>query len=207
MRGHGLHGMACAVKGGRGDSYPRFHAATCHTKKGQGGVPALYSLSEPLSIRIKGHHKSTAHHPPRLDSTRRTLAAVGGVSPGERIQAQFGAQLEAIIERVGPPGSFRWVIDLRHTLIHRGRRLQMSELRPVRSGIVGFDGRPVIRTDVIHQLPRDPGRSEVEMFLDATRPPVLTESAATTLLGVVTLGRHFLSCARRPIVISQIGAS
>lgn len=120
-----------------------------------------------------------------LDSSRRTLAHVAGASAGERAQAQFGAELEALIERVGPPGWFRWVIDLRNTLIHRGRRLQMSELRPVPSGIVGLDGRPVIRTDVIHQPPRDPGRSDVEMFLDAAHAPVLTESAAMTLLGVL----------------------
>jgi len=81
-----------------------------------------------------------------LDSARRTLAAVGGAGAGERVQAQFGADLEALIERVGPQGWFRWVIDLRNTLIHRGRRLQMSELRPVPSGIVGPDGRRVIRT-------------------------------------------------------------
>ena len=61
----------------------------------------------------------------------------------------------------------------------------MSELRPTQSGVVGSDGRPIIRTDVIHQLPRDPGRSDVEMFLDPSRPPVLTESAAMTLSGVL----------------------
>jgi hypothetical protein len=120
-----------------------------------------------------------------LDSARRTLAAIDGASAGERAQAEFGAALEVLIERVGPPGWFRWAIDLRNTLIHRGRRLQMSELRPVPSGIVGPDGRPVIRTDVIHQLPRDPGRSDVEMFVDAAHPPVLTESAAMTLAGVL----------------------
>ena len=43
----------------------------------------------------------------------------------------------------------------------------------------------MIRTDVIRQLPRGPGRSDVEMFLDTSRPPVLTESAATTLLGAL----------------------
>jgi len=101
-----------------------------------------------------------------LDSARRALAAVGRANPGEVLQAQFGGQLEASIERAGPSGWFRWVVDLRNTLVHRGRRLQMSELRPVPSGVVGFDGRPVIRTDVIHQLPRDPGRSDVEMFPD-----------------------------------------
>jgi hypothetical protein len=120
-----------------------------------------------------------------LDSARRALAEVAGAGPGERLQAQFGASLEALIEIAGPSGWFRWVVDLRNTVIHRGRRLQMSELRPVPSGIVSPDGRPVIRTDVIHQLPRDPGRSDVEMFLDAAHAPVLTESAAMTLLGVL----------------------
>lgn len=120
-----------------------------------------------------------------LDSARRTLAAVAGAGAAERLQGQFGAELEALIGRGGPPGWFRWVMDLRNTLIHRGRRLQMPELRPVPSGIVGLDGRPFIRTDVIHQLPRDPGRSDVEMFLDAAHAPVLTESAATTLRGVL----------------------
>jgi hypothetical protein len=120
-----------------------------------------------------------------LDSARRTLAAVAGSGAGEQLQHQFEANLGVLIGRVGPPGWFRWVIDLRNTLIHRGRRLQMSELRPVPSGIVDRDGRPVIRTDVIHQLPRDPGRSDVEMFLDAAQSPVLTESAAITLLGLL----------------------
>ena len=120
-----------------------------------------------------------------LDSARRALAGVGETAPGDRLQAQFGAQLETLIQQAGPSGWFRWVVDLRNAQIHRGRRLQMSELRPVPSGVVGFDGHPVIRTDVIHQLPRDPGRSDVEMFLDLSHPPVLTESAAMTLLGVL----------------------
>ena len=120
-----------------------------------------------------------------LDSARRALAQVTGASAGDRVQADFRAQLEALVEGVGPPGWFRWAVDLRNTLIHRGRRLQMSELRPIPSRLVHPDGRPVIRTDVIHQLPRDPRRSDVEMFLDAANPPVLTETAATTLLGVL----------------------
>jgi hypothetical protein len=120
-----------------------------------------------------------------LDSARRALAAISGANACEALQVQFAAQLEAVIDQSGPPAWFRWVVDLRNTLIHRGRRLQMSELRPAPSGVVGFDGRPVIRTDVIHQLPRDPGRSDVEMFLGPNRPPVLTESAAVTLSGVL----------------------
>jgi len=61
----------------------------------------------------------------------------------------------------------------------------MSELRPIPCQLVNPDGGPIIRTHVIHQLPRDPGRSDVEMLLDTANPPVLTESAATTLRGVL----------------------
>jgi hypothetical protein len=61
----------------------------------------------------------------------------------------------------------------------------MSELRPVPSGVVGAEGRPIIRTDVTHQLPRDPGRSDVEMFLGMSQPPVLTESTAMSLRGIL----------------------
>ena len=67
-----------------------------------------------------------------LDSARRALGQVTGAA-GDRIQADIRAQLEALIERVGPPGWFRWTLDLRNTVIHRGRRLQLSELRPIPS--------------------------------------------------------------------------
>ncbi len=53
------------------------------------------------------------------------------------------------------------------------------------SGIVDASGLPILRTDVIHQLPRDPARSDVEMFLAAPHAPVLSESAEMTLLGVL----------------------
>lgn len=48
-----------------------------------------------------------------LDSARRALAQVTGVSAGDRVQADFRAQLEALIEEVGPPGWFRWAVDLK----------------------------------------------------------------------------------------------
>jgi len=43
------------------------------------------------------------------------FAAVNEAGAGERVQAQFGADLETLIARAGPPGWFRWVIDLRNT--------------------------------------------------------------------------------------------
>jgi hypothetical protein len=59
-----------------------------------------------------------------LDIARRALGQVAGATAGDRIQADLLFNLEALIERVGPPGWFRWTVDLRNTLIHRGRRLK-----------------------------------------------------------------------------------
>ena len=120
-----------------------------------------------------------------LAKARQALAKVGGTTDGERTQVAFRERLEGAIEQAGPTGWLSWTIDLRNMLIHRGRRLQPIELRPIPSGILQADGSPVVRTDVFHLLPRDPGRSEVEMFLDTDRAPVLTESAAVTLRSVL----------------------
>jgi hypothetical protein len=120
-----------------------------------------------------------------LGRARSALRAVGGASPGERVQMEFRERLEAAIGGAGRPGWLAWVTDLRNTFIHRARRLQMVELRPTPSGIIGADGLEVISTDAIHQLPRDPGRSDVEMFLEAATPPVLEESAEMTLTSVI----------------------
>jgi hypothetical protein len=98
-----------------------------------------------------------------------------------------GSQSERLVENSqltvdGAVGRAR--LDDRRTL-EGGRRLQMVELRPTFSGIIGGDGLEVISTDAIHQLPRDPGRSDVEMFLEAATAPVLEESAEMTLTSMV----------------------
>src|SRR5262245_16542134 len=48
---------------------------------GQGGTSAFYSLSEPLSIRINGHHKGSAHRPPLGYGLTATLWRVSGLFP------------------------------------------------------------------------------------------------------------------------------
>jgi hypothetical protein len=120
-----------------------------------------------------------------LGSARKALAQIAAVDAGARIQTQFRADLEGLIARTGAQGWLQWALDMRNMLVHRGRRFQPSELRPLPTGVVGPDGRQILRTEVIPQLPRDPGRSDVEMFLDATHPPVLTEGAGATIRGVL----------------------
>ena len=120
-----------------------------------------------------------------LDRARRALGRIGGAGRGEQLQRDLNGALEAAINESGPSGWLPWATDLRNMLIHRGRRLWISELRPMPSSIISPGGEPVIRTDVIHLLPRDPGKSDVEMFLSAGTPPVLTESAEITLRGIL----------------------
>ncbi len=67
----------------------------------------------------------------------------------------------------------------------RGRRMQMQQFRPGHY-IYGPDSRPILRSDVIRHLPRDPGLSDVEALVQ--RPAdalVLTEPAEVSLAGVI----------------------
>jgi hypothetical protein len=70
-------------------------------------------------------------------------------------------------------------------LVHRGRRVEHGQLLPSPRFIYGPEGEPIIRTRRVIRLPMDPGRSEVEVFLDAPWSQVLTEDAKRTLEGLV----------------------
>ncbi len=118
---------------------------------------------------------------------RQALRRIAGSTPGAAAQRTLADRLERAIAEAGPPGWLEWLIDLRNMYVHRGRRLELAELRAVPSGILGPDGRPVIRTDLLPLLPRDPGWSDVQVFLKfaPARPLVLTENAEVTLRGVL----------------------
>ena len=51
--------------------------------------------------------------------------------------------------------------------------------------LYGPDGKPVPRVRVLTHLPRDPGRSDIEVFLEPSKSPVLTEDAQQTLDGLL----------------------
>src|SRR5262249_35373326 len=68
MQEHGLrrNGLCCEGRGRR----RQLPQVPCHglpTQKGQGRTDAAYSLSEPLSTRIRGHHKRGAFAPKAAD--------------------------------------------------------------------------------------------------------------------------------------------
>ena len=103
---------------------------------------------------------------------------------GGQIQAEFGAKLEEFIKGAGPPGWLKWVLGFRNMLVHRGRRTTFSQFIPRTPVLLDPRGRPIPRVRVVRHLPRDPGRSEVQVAL-SDRTPVLTEDATQTLDGIL----------------------
>jgi hypothetical protein len=103
---------------------------------------------------------------------------------GTAMQAQFATQLEAAIAGAGPPGWLDWTLDFRNMLVHRGRRIEHGQFLPIEPVLYGPDGRPAPRARRAAQLPRDPGRSDVEVFIDTPWEHVLPEEARKTLFGL-----------------------
>lgn len=114
---------------------------------------------------------------------------------GERLQADFATLLEREIQSAGPPGWLNWTTDFRNMVVHRGRRFQMVQLLPKETQVLGPNGRPVPRIRAALQLPQEPDRSDVEMFLDTASPPVLTEDAERTLTGLFETAVQFINQA------------
>jgi hypothetical protein len=121
-----------------------------------------------------------------FDKARAKLAKINGaVHAGANRQAQLAAQLEAAISAAGPPGWLGWTLDFRNMLVHRGRRIELGQYLPITPVLLGADGQPVPRARRIAHLPRDPGRSDVEVFLGTPWNTVLHEEGQRTLQGLM----------------------
>ena len=104
---------------------------------------------------------------------------------GTRAQGEIGKSILVAIERVGPPGWLAWALDYRNMLVHRGRQMTMTHLLPEKSPILSATGLPTVYSRPVVLLPNDPGRSEVEVLLDAPANHfMLTEDATLTVEGV-----------------------
>lgn len=111
---------------------------------------------------------------------------------GERVQAIFGAKFEGLISSVGPEGWLEWALAFRNMLVHRGRRIELGQFVQRTPVLYGPEGQPVLRARRVTHLPRDPGRSDVEVFLDASSTPLLTESDDQTLYGLIESTKSFV---------------
>ena len=102
----------------------------------------------------------------------------------ERRHADFSRKFEESIAQSGPIGWVEWLLDYRNMLVHRGRRIQMGQIVP--SEVLGHDGLPARPIQITH-LPRDPGRSDVQVLrdLDGLDRFLLAEDVGTTLNGLI----------------------
>jgi hypothetical protein len=116
------------------------------------------------------------------------------------MQAQFAARLEASIAAAGPPGWLDWTVDLRNMLVHRGRRIEYGQFVPRTPVLYGADALPVLRARRVTHLPRDPGRSDVEVFLDTPWTLILSEEGERTLQGLVNSTKALLETTARDLI-------
>jgi hypothetical protein len=114
---------------------------------------------------------------------RRALGKVSPGGEGAEIQARFGTVLEAKIATAGPAGWLNWTLDLRNMLVHRGRRTVFGQFLPPDVRLYDADGDPVLRVRRVSHLPRDPARSDIEVFLDKPWSFVLAEDGDRTVRG------------------------
>ena len=106
-------------------------------------------------------------------------------TPGGRLQMDFGARFRQLIHDAGPDGWLEWTTTFRNMLAHRARRIEFIQLRSD-SSLYGPYDEPIIRTESIHHLTRDPGLSDIEALLYRRRQElVLSERAEASLDGVL----------------------
>jgi hypothetical protein len=121
-----------------------------------------------------------------FDRARARLSKVtGAANDGEKMQAEFAGRFEANIANCGPPGWLDWTLDFRNMLVHRGRRFEIGQFLPKTPPLFGADGLPLLRARRATHLPRDPGRSDVEVALDTPWTMVLGEESERTLQGLI----------------------
>ena len=116
-------------------------------------------------------------------------------SAGAKAQADFAARLESAIAAAGPHGWIDWTLDVRNMLVHRGRRIEMGQYLPITPVLLGPDGKPAPRARRVSHVPRDPGRSDIEVFIDTPWKMVLHEEGTRTLQGLMN---STASCWRPP---------
>ena len=137
-----------------------------------GTIVAVIAL--PMEVLTAGFNR-VRHH---LKGVRKKNSS--SRTDNERRHADFSDWLEDSIAQSGPLGWVEWLLDYRNMLVHRGRRIQMGQIIP--SEVLGPDGLPARAIQITH-LPRDPGRSDVQVLrdLDSLDGVLLSEDAGTTI--------------------------
>jgi hypothetical protein len=119
---------------------------------------------------------------------------------GETRQYDFGQQLTRIVEQTGPAGWLDWLLNFRNMLVHRGRRIEIGQFVPRLPFLRDPLGRPIMRANVITQLPQEPDRSDVDVHLEPNIPPVLTEDVRQTLAGAMGSVRTLIEALAEQLI-------
>jgi hypothetical protein len=119
---------------------------------------------------------------------------------GEARQNDFGQRLTQIVEQTGPTGWLDWLLNFRNMLVHRGRRVEIGQFVPRLPFLRDSRGRPIIRANVITQLPQEPDRSDVDVHLEPNIPPVLTEDVRQTLMGATGSVRTLMEALAEQLI-------
>lgn len=135
------------------------------------------------------------------DRARQALQQLENIDDaGRRQQIELRAALSTAVDHAGPLGWIEWALAFRNMLVHRGRRITISQFVAREPILYGPGGRPVPRTKIRRQLPADPGRSDVEVFLERECPPVLTEDAEQTLGGLLRSAVSLVDSSARALL-------
>lgn len=105
------------------------------------------------------------------------------------------ADLLVLLERLqgliaagtSPRDDLKWhefALAQRNMMVHRPRRLEHVGGRQVPLGILGSDGLPLTRLEVVFSLPKAPNLTDIESLLMFGAVPVLAEAATATVGGV-----------------------
>jgi hypothetical protein len=85
-------------------------------------------------------------------------------------------------------------------LVHRGRRFEYGQFVPRSPLLYGADSQRLLRARRVTHLPRDPGRSDVEVFLDTPWTLVLTEEDERTLQGLIGSTKALLEATAKDLL-------
>jgi hypothetical protein len=123
-----------------------------------------------------------------------------GTAPGERAQTDFYTKFTDVVASAGPDGWLEWALDFRIMLVHRGRRIQNGQFIPKLPAIFDPQGNEFPRVRRLTYLPRDPGKSDVEVWRHApanANAPLdalmLAENATQTLNGLLESTKMMIS--------------
>lgn len=119
------------------------------------------------------------------------------------VQADLVPETKAvtrIVEQTGPAGWLDWLLNFRNMLVHRGRRIEIGQFVPRLPFLPDPRGRPIMRANVITQLPQEPDRSDVDVHLEPNIPPVLTEDVRQTLAGAMGSVRTLIEALAEQLI-------